>query len=134
MSEQAAEMCADSPAKVLYTPTPYAVLMENNSWTPEEEAAIQSIMDDWEVRKKAKAEQARLQEADDEINLMKLVQEWGLAITRNEAQQFLEVVERLQDICAVCWPDNAGHRRDMISAFAVMLQISNGNQRLGEQL
>lgn len=108
--------------------------MENNSWTPEEEAAIQSMMDDWEARQKAKAEQARLQEADDEISLMKLVQEWGLAITRNEAQQFLQVVKDLQDICAVCWPDNAGHRRDMMAAFAVMLQICNGNQRLGEQL
>ena len=108
--------------------------MENYSWTQEDEAAIQSLQEDWEARQKAKAEQARLQEADDEIQLMKLVQEWGLAITLPEAQQFLQVVHDLQDICARCWPDNAGHRRDMVAAFAVMLQICNGNQRLGEQL
>lgn len=126
-------VCRLACETIIYHPA-YAVLMENNSWTPEEEAAIQSMMDDWEARQKAKAEQARLQEADDEISLMKLVQEWGLAITRNEAQQFLQVVKDLQDICAVCWPDNAGHRRDMMAAFAVMLQICNGNQRLGEQL
>ena len=108
--------------------------MEDIWKTEEMDEVIEALHQDWEKRKAAKAEQARLQEGDDEIALMKLVQEWGLAITRNDAQQFLEVVERLQDICAVCWPDNAGHRRDMISAFAVMLQISNGNQRLGEQL
>ena len=99
-------------------------------WKMEEaNEVIEALHQDWEKRKAAKAEEARLAE-EEEIGLMKLVQEWGLAITRTEAQVYLDLARQLIDLGQDLWPTDRAARRRMISAFAVCLQITAGNDEV----
>lgn len=90
-------------------------------WTQADEV-VEALHQDWEKRQAAKEEEAR-QEKEQEINLMKLVQEWGLAITRTEAQVYLDLARQLIDLGQDLWPTDRAARRRMLSAFAVCLQL-----------
>lgn len=99
----------------------------------EAEEVVEALHQDWEMRKAAKAEEARLAEVA-EIGLMKLVQEWGLAITRTESQVYLDLARQLIDLGKDLWPTDRAARRRMISAFAVCLQITAGNDEVEQIL
>lgn len=75
---------------------------------------------------------------DQQVALMLLVQQYGLAITREEAQLFLDMTHELLQTIEKVWKTSSLNdqyaRKNMLSAYAVHLQIVVGNISLTEEL
>lgn len=75
---------------------------------------------------------------DQQVALMLLVQQYGLAMTREEAQLFLDMTYELLEITKKVWKTNSLDdqyaRKNMLSAYAVHLQIMVGNMSLTEEI
>jgi len=82
--------------------------------------------------------EAAMAEESQQVNLMLLVQQWGLAITREEAQLFLDLTEQVMDATRKLWKTNFQQdqfaRKMMLSAYAAHLQIVVGNISMTEEL
>ena len=73
-----------------------------------------------------------------QVGLMLLVQQWGLAITREEAQLFLDLTAQVMDATRKLWKTDSQKdqfaRKMMLSAYAAHLQIVVGNISMTEEL
>jgi len=82
--------------------------------------------------------EAAMAEESQQVGLMLLVQQWGLAITREEAQLFLDLTEQVMDATRKLWKTNFQQdqfaRKMMLSAYAAHLQIVVGNISMTEEL
>lgn len=71
---------------------------------------------------------------NEEINLVKLGQQFGVSFLPQEAAQYLFILEQLIMLGERYWPTDRAARRRMISCFAVMLQYEAANDEIEQIL